>query len=263
MLDCFPHHENDRQSGPELATSPEGPVGRLCDVAVQYTWYTWGEADKLQVLIESLQNTDWYVRQRAAWELGRQGNPDAVLPLIEALQDESKEVRDRAREALQHMDSEEMPLILKVLLHEKVETLQRLEVFVAVVRIRRILIASAVANGESVDDVEEYCLNLLDELEALGRQADADKAVLLKRAERSAAEVLAAYRAQKDAGMLLRAGDRDFALEQGELLRGVAGGAGTIPDQHLLQAASAPATPVAPSNRTAKRPWRQRPERKP
>jgi len=51
-------------------------------------------------LINTLLDPDWRVRQKAAWALGRLGDPKALLPLRRALRGESEGVKEMILEAI-------------------------------------------------------------------------------------------------------------------------------------------------------------------
>ncbi|MCP4106749.1 MAG: HEAT repeat domain-containing protein [Desulfobacteraceae bacterium] len=52
-----------------------------------------GDASSAQLLVEALEDINWYVREKAAETLGKTGEPTAVQPLIRLLKDKYDFVR--------------------------------------------------------------------------------------------------------------------------------------------------------------------------
>jgi hypothetical protein len=76
-----------------------GAVAALVGVMATCIFFI-GCGKSLDGLIEELEHPEYTVRESAASDLGKMGDPGAVEPLIKALKDEAWQVRDTAAEAL-------------------------------------------------------------------------------------------------------------------------------------------------------------------
>jgi HEAT repeat protein len=172
-----------------------------------------GEQYCLPAIVSDLSNPDWYIRIRAAWQLGRTGDIEAILPRVEALHDQHKVVRDLAQEALHAMDeSMGEPLPVRVLLCETVNDRERTDILLALTSGRAMQWAVF-----GYGSIEMYCKHWLEEDTA---DLSDDEKMVLAMLKRAAAAVLSEISRRSDANILLRAGDANNAPHQQQLLRG-------------------------------------------
>ena len=217
------------RSGEASATDSPAEVATETEEEETRTNPATGASYCLPAMTRALQNGDYYIRMRAALDLGATHDVEAALPLIDLLKDGDRGVRDSAYRGLLSLEIESEPLPVRVLLCPAINDVKRTDIMLGITTAR-----THMRSVFGYPNVRAYCEFVLNESDET--TLNTEEFEVLKRLKAGASAVLRQLDQRESSHVLLRPGNmpRSPGRERETLLRSVDSNPATAPIDNLL-----------------------------